>query len=144
MYCPNCKGSGLLQWPNFTAYERRGMGYSSPTRLNQVHNPLREGTPCPTCHGTGHIENDDSSYSVQGGHSYSFSSDQTISSEERAKELRHYKERLDEINIEISEQKQVISSWTGSKNKLKKQKKKLRHLELVCTILRIRIEELKY
>jgi tetratricopeptide (TPR) repeat protein len=56
MHCPKCMGTGLLQWPNFPAYEWPGMGYSSPTRLNKVHNPLREGTPCPTCHGTGFLE----------------------------------------------------------------------------------------
>ena len=53
MLCPACKGSQLMQWPNFTAYERRGMGYSRPTRLHQLHNPLREGIPCTMCGGTG-------------------------------------------------------------------------------------------
>ena len=58
MLCPACKGSRLLQWPNFPGYERRDMGYSSPTRLHKLHNPLREGIPCTMCGGTGVVGDD--------------------------------------------------------------------------------------
>lgn len=58
-------------------------------------------------------------------------------------EMELYSKRLKSIDREIKEMENTISSWTGSRNKLRKEKKKLQDLKTARSAIKLLTKESK-